>query len=823
MFERSFFRCRLLLLCAVLGLPVADGIASESNNSPEQVAFFENKIRPVLVERCFECHNEDVQESGLRLDSLQAIIDGGERGPAIVVGKAQESLLIHAVNHSEAELQMPEGDKLAAIEIQSLAKWIDMGAPWPGQHYVKTNRPSENKNGPLFTDEQKNFWAFVRPKLPQLPTVKNEAWVQSDLDRFILSRLEAKGLAPAPPATKRTLVRRVYFDLIGLPPTPEQVAEFLSDDSPNSLERLIDSLLASPQYGERWGRHWLDVARYADSNGLDENMAFEFIYKYRDWVIQSFNEDLPYDQFVAHQLAGDLIERADDESNEEYIHRVKAVGFLSVGPKMIADDDPKKKKLDIIDEQLNTLSQAFMGLTVGCARCHDHKFDPIPAWDYYAMASILKSTKTMEHLRVVAPIGLHEFKPAGYDEALAEYDSRRKELIANRDEFLRPILGDKFDKTIKDAKKTRAAVPDDQQEKWKKIQAELAEHEKTRPSLEKVMAVKEGEPEDLRVLVRGNYLAPGEQTKRQFLRIIDGEDSQPIVTDGSGRLELARWIASDQHPLTARVFVNRVWRWRFGAGIVSTPDNFGRLGARPTHPDLLDWLAVTFVTEDKWSLKRFHKRMMLSSTYQMSSEFDENAASLDPTNKWWWRFPRKRLEAEAIRDAILHVSDGLDLTMGGSLMPLKDRSYVTGTASKRQRYNNARRTIYQPVYRSAVYDVLSTFDFPDPATLNGDRSNSVVAPQALLMMNSSLVETSAERLAVNLLASYATDSDRIHALYERAYSRPPREHEQTVILRHLQSASDTASSRGEASDDQLRVWRGVCRAIIAANEFLYVD
>ncbi|MFC1757989.1 PSD1 and planctomycete cytochrome C domain-containing protein, partial [Planctomycetota bacterium] len=796
---------------------------ADANATPEQLVFFENKIRPLLVDRCFECHNEDVQESGLRLDSLQAMVEGGERGPAIVIGKSQQSLLIHSVNHSEADLQMPEGDKLTANEIQDLTKWIDMGAPWPGQSYVESSRKNVAQNGFSLTEEEKSFWAFVRPTLPQLPAIKNETWVQSDLDRFVLARLEAEGLTPAPPATKRALVRRTYFDLIGLPPTPAQVNAFLADDSPDALERLIDSLLATPQYGERWGRHWLDVARYADSNGLDENMAFEFIYKYRDWVIQAFNDDLPYDEFVVHQLAGDLIKQTDDETAEDYIHRVKAVGFLSVGPKMIADDDPKKKKLDIIDEQLNTLSQAFMAMTMGCARCHDHKFDPIPAWDYYAMASILKSTKTMEHLRVVAPIGLHALKPTGYDEAFAAYDSRRKKLLERRNEFLRPILGEKFDAAIKDPTKIDSAIPEDRKQTWNEIKTELSEHEETKPQLEKVMAVTEGDPEDLRVLLRGNYLSPGEQTKRQFLRIIDGEAAEPLVTNGSGRLELARWLASEDHPLTARVFVNRVWRWRFGAGIVATPDNFGRLGARPTHPALLDWLAVTFVSEDNWSLKRLHKRMMLSSTYQMSSRFNERAAAIDPTNALWWRFPRKRLEAEAIRDAILHVSDGLDLTVGGSLMPLKDRAYVTGTASKTQRYDNPRRTIYQPVYRSAVYDVLSSFDFPDPATLDGDRSNSVVAPQALLMMNSSLVEKSAERLAAKLLANWSNDGDRIAALYERAYSRPPRDSETSAILRHLQSAGETDANSEEASQVQLRVWRGVCRTIIAASEFLYLD
>jgi len=366
----------LFVLLLVAGVVVAKEAPSDPNLVREREEFFENKIRPLLIERCFDCHNEDTQESALRLDSLQAMLDGGERGPAIVPGEAKNSLLIHAVNHSEAELQMPEGDKLLAQEIKDLAKWIDDGAIWPGAA-VATRKESASE-GPLFTEEEKSFWAFVPPKLPEMPSVRDEVWVQSDIDRFVLAKLEANELEPAPPASKRSLIRRVYFDLIGLPPRPEQVDAFLADRSPQAFENVVDRLLASPQYGERWGRHWLDVARYADSNGLDENWAFEFIYRYRDWVVDAFNRDLPYDKFVVQQLAGDLVEQTPNETQDDYIQRVIATGFLSVGPKMIADDDPKKKKMDIIDEQLSTVSQTFMGLTVGCARCHDHKFDPIP-------------------------------------------------------------------------------------------------------------------------------------------------------------------------------------------------------------------------------------------------------------------------------------------------------------------------------------------------------------------------------------------------------------------------------------------------------------
>jgi len=839
---------RTLLALAILGCATGFALADETKQAaketPEQTeeranktAFFETHIRPLLIDQCFECHNEDVQESDLRLDSLQAMIDGGERGPAIVIGDAKNSLLIHAVNHSEAELQMPEGDKLTAVEIRNLIQWIDDGAIWPGQQAAA--RRSADDDGPLFTDEEKSFWAFVPPATPALPAVKDTSWVQSDVDRFILARLESQGLRPAPPASKRSLIRRAYFDLIGLPPSPQQVNDFLADDSPRAFERVIDRLLATPQYGERWGRHWLDVARYADSNGLDENWAFEFIYRYRDWVIDAFNDDMPYPQFVAEQLAGDLIKQQPDESLEDYMRRVSAAGFLSVGPKMIADDDPMKKKMDIIDEQLNTVSQTFMGLTVGCARCHDHKFDPIPTWDYYAMASIFKSTKTMEHLRVVAPVSLHEFKPTGYKESMAAYEAELQPLIAARDAFWikhgRENWAEKNQSAAQKAEKRMSegkpfALPK-KPEKWisaskkdefERLAKAVRDHEATKPQSVKVMAPTDGEIEDLKVSLRGNYLTQGAQTRRQFLRIIDGEEPKPIQTKQSGRLELARWITKDDHPLTARVLVNRVWRWRFGHGIVATPDNFGRLGARPTHPELLDWLATTFVS-DGWSIKQLHKRMMLSATYQMSTRYSDRGNEVDPENRLLWRFPRLRLEAEVIRDSILAVSGNLDMSMHGSMMGLKDRSYVTGTASKQQRYDNPRRSVYQPVYRSAVYDVLTAFDFPDPATPTGDRKNSVVAPQALLMMNSPLVADHSRRLATLLLQQYDSDDARLVALFERTVSRPPSERERTSILFHLDETETLLTNSSEETNPGLTAWQGICRAVISSNEFLYLD
>lgn len=823
--------------CCLLLLAHTYCAAADSATSPEKELFFENRIRPLLAERCWDCHNADLAESRLRLDSLQAILDGGDRGPALIPGDAKKSLLMHAVSHSEAELQMPEGDKLSAREIKDLAKWIEEGAIWPGQKAEL--RGPRKKDGPLFSEEEKNFWAFNPPREPDLPAVQNAEWVKSPIDRFILAKLEAAGLEPAPPADKRSLIRRAYFDLIGLPPTPEQVQAFLDDPSPEAFEKVIEELLTSPRYGERWGRHWLDVARYADSNGLDENWAFEHIYKYRDWVIDAFNEDLPYNTFLTHQLAGDLIEQQPEESQDDYLYRVAAAGFLSLGPKMIADDDPKKKKMDIVDEQLNTVGQTFMAMTIGCARCHDHKFDPIPAWDYYAMAGIFKSTRTMEHLKVVAPVWLHKIKPEGYDKELKAFNEVHYPIVKTRDDFWIKHAKEAFlqDKLVPDEVKRRAFnkdkfmlpheaekwVPDQHKQQWKDLAMAVEESDEARPRMITVMAPTEGKPEDLKVSLRGNYLTEGAQTQRQFLRIIEGEEPKPIETKQSGRLELAEWLTNPDHPLTARVMVNRVWRWRFGTGIVATTDNFGRLGERPSHPKLLDWLAVKFV-EDGWSIKAMHRRMMLSSTYQMSTQHNPAATDIDPENRLLHRFPRKRLEAEAIRDTILFVSDNLDFTMHGSLMPLKDRAYVTGTGSNTHSYDNNRRSVYQPIYRSAVYDVLTAFDFPDPATPNGDRQESVIAPQALVMMNSPLVAKNMRRIAERLLDDFSETEPRIENLYQRALSRPPTDKELEVLGNFVNQAIEQNKAEGLKPKEAILIaWQSLARIVISSNEFLYLN
>ena len=549
---------------------------------------------------------------------------------------------------------MPPKGRLNDAEMAELTEWVRTGAVWPESRTTSaTGSPaSRTTKGPAA------FWAFQAPRDPAPPEVQAVDWPCSPLDRFILAALERKGLAPASPADKRTLIRRATFDLTGLPPTPEEV-----DVVPRRRlvrrpsQRVVDRLLASPRYGERWGRHWLDLARYADSNGMDENVAYANAFRYRDYVIHAFNADKPYDQFVKEQIAGDLLARTgDDRLNHE---RLTATGFLVIGPKMLAEDDPVKMEMDIIDEQVDTVGRVFMGLTIGCARCHDHKFDPIPTADYYALAGIFKSTRSMQNHKVVAmwnerPLGT-EAQRAAFEVHEREVNRRTAEIKARVDEAKAALT--RNGRAL--SENPEADFPPETVDELRRLRKDLAEFEKKAPPLRKVMSVEEQAITNLRVHIRGNHLTLGEEVPRRFPRILAGADQTPIDASRSGRLELASWLAQPDHPLTARVMVNRIWLWHFGDGLVRSPDNFGRLGDRPVHPELLDWLAHRFV-ESGWSIKAMHRLIMLSSTYQMSTRYDSQAALVDPENRLHWRMSRRRLEAEAIRDAILAVSGELD-------------------------------------------------------------------------------------------------------------------------------------------------------------------
>ena len=796
----------MLLPCSVAaGDPSAPtSISQDPPGTRAGLAFFEGKVRPVLVEHCHRCHGPEsgAGKARLRVDSLEALLNGGVSGPAIVRGEPARSPLILAVRH-EGDVAMPPRKKLAASEVEALTAWVRMGAPWPDTSRIAA--PAATPGGgtvPRWPESARGFWAFRKPAAASPPPVRDPAWPSSPVDRFILARLEAAGLRPAPAADRRTLLRRVTLDLLGIPPTPGETDSFLRDDSADAFERVVERLLASPRYGERWGRHWLDVARYADSNGMDDNLAYSDAWRYRDYVIRSLNDDRPFDQFLREQIAGDIIAESDPQRRDELI---VATGFLAIGPKMLAEDDPVKQQMDIVDEQLDTTCRVFLGLTMGCARCHDHKFDPVAMSDYYAMAGIFASTRTMLSHRVDSKWN-----------ATALGDPRSVLRLDDVEQII-----DRHDNALVNGNPNR--MTDRERSAHSTL---LEEARKEYAAIPKAMAVAEGRGDDLAIFLRGNHLTRGPVVPRRLPTILAGDEQPSTTRDSSGRLEVARWLTGPRNPLTARVIVNRVWRWHFGRGLVRTVDNFGKLGETPSHPELLDWLANRFIA-DGWSLKALHRRVLLSATYRMGTARDEEAARRDPEDRLLWRWPRHRMDAEALRDSLLAVSGALDSTMGGTLLastPFQDLS-LTGVSRDPNLYRSDRRSVYLPVLRGALYDVFQAFDFPDPAVPNGDRAATTVASQALFMMNGAIVGRASERLADDLLArSGLGDGERLAMACRRILGRPAAPEEVSrweAFLARYQAARSLAAE--PAGRRRRLAWQGLCRALLSSNEFVYVN
>ncbi len=873
--------------------------------SAEQTEFFEKHIRPVLAERCYECHSaEKKTKGGLALDTRESTLKGGDTGPPLVAGDPEKSLLIEAVRYTNHDLQMPPKKRLSDAQVKALEDWVKMGAPDP-----RDAAPAAKVAKTIDINEGRKHWAFTPLARVEPPNVPPLA---SPIDGFIETGLKQQGLKPAPPADKRTLLRRATFDLIGLPPTPQEMDAFLADTTPDAFDRVIERLLASPHYGERWGRHWLDVARYADSNGLDENIAFGNAWRYRDYVVRSFNEDKPFDQFLIEQIAGDLLPRSEEA--------MTATGFLALGARVLAEPDVQKLEMDIIDEQIDTMGKAFMGMTLGCVRCHDHKFDPISQEDYYAMAAIFRSTRSLaaekmgaikfwyEH-SLATPAQVEEKKK--FDEALkakkaevtkfigvartavkvelqqhaADYlaaaallpakakladaepiakthgldadivlssrlyldrnathpvFAKWRKLAPQQDaeairQHYKPIFaealqakkGPEYDALV-DAKGF-LALPDKDADildsptlaKIAAMNKEVEDFQAKQPDLPALMGVAEAETvKTLPVHIRGSYLTLGKPVERGFPEVMRTSFSKPILpAKRSGRLELARWMASSEHPLTARVIVNRVWRWHFGQGIVSTTDNFGLLGGKPSHPELLDWLARTFI-ENGWSIKDLHRLIMKSATYQQTSHVAAAAPGqadprlIDPENRLLWRANIQRLEAEQIRDAMLFTSGWLDTTVGGKTIPLRNREFVFNHTSKdATTYESPRRALYLPIIRNHLYDMLEQFDYPDPTMPTGSRNSTVIAPQALIMMNAPVVMESSTRLA-RRLADLPDDEQRLQQAYAALFGRPPADHEKADAFALLRDLS--------AADKPERAWPLLCQTLFAANEFIYL-
>lgn len=820
----------IISLVALLLMPpesIARAAGSPAQDDRDGIAFFETEIRPLLVERCYSCHSDDAPRvrGGLKLDSAEGLRLGGDLGPSLVPGDPENSLLIEAVRYDDELLKMPPSGKLTDHQIEQLVRWVEMGAPDPRTDSAPASPDPSRGDSP-----DVDLWSFRPPTEPALPEVSDPSWPRSDLDRFILAALDAEGMSPAPPADRRTLIRRATFDLTGLPPTPGEIVDFLDDDAPDpeAFDRVIDRLLASPAYGERWGRHWLDVARYADSNGSDENVAHGHAWRYRDYVVDAFNHDLPYDQFVVEQIAGDQL-RQDEETGPSHAQLI-ATGFLSLGPKVLAEPDQQKMEMDIIDEQLDTLGRAFLGLTIGCARCHDHKFDPISAADYYGLAGIFKSTQTMESLKTVARWYEHPIpapddleRQAEHEQAIASLENMINERVSQANARLIAEQGEGF--TLPDD--PEPLYPAELADELKRLRDDLKTRKESAPQLPSAMGVTDGTTiDDLAIHIRGSHLTLGEVVPRGVPEAIPGPASPEFDSTRSGRLALARWIVDEGNPLTSRVMVNRVWRWHMGRGIVTSTDNFGVLGSLPTHPGLLDWLSLRFM-EDGWSVKALHRRIMGSRTYQMSSTHDPKAAAADPENRLFWRMNVRRIEAEAIRDSLLAVAGRLDRSLGGSLLTVDNRAYFFDHTSKDlTRYDTDRRSLYLPVVRNHLYDVFQLFDAPDASVPVGDRETTTVAPQALFLMNSGLVMDLATDLASDLRdRADLDDTGRVALLFDRALGRPPTASESERALDAIGRLADDFRSNGDNPDDGaiwLRSWSAFCQVILSSDEFVTI-
>jgi hypothetical protein len=793
--------------------------------SPEALEFFEKNIRPVLADRCYECHSASSQKirGAFLLDSREGLLKGGETGtPAIVPGQPEQSLLIKAIRYTDKYLQMPPKERLTREQVSDFEKWIQLGAPDPRTRTEPVLIPSDEIN----FEAAKKFWSFQPISKPALPEVKNPSWPGSPIDHFILAKLEEKGLAPAPPTDKRTLIRRATFDLIGLPPAPEEIEAFLADDSPGAFEKVIDRLLASPHYGERWGRHWLDLVRYADTSGCNSDFPIPSAYKYRDYVIDSFNRDKPYDQFVREQIAGDLMPA---ETEEERYERIIATGYLATSRRFGSRNNENHLTLE---DTIDNLGKAVLGLSVSCARCHDHKYDPVSMRDYYGLYGILKSTwfafpgtEIYRNPKDFVPLA-----PAAEAEALRKYQAELAELddrierlqverrALDRVEQARAEKGEPAPSPAPDARTLLHVKAELEDARTRQRQLE------NRPvTVEKAYAVSEGTPAHARLHKKGDPRAEGDEVPRGFLEILGGQQL-PAEANGSGRKELAGWLTGSENPLTARVMVNRIWQHHFGRGIVSTPNDFGTRGQAPSHPELLDYLAVRFI-ESGWSMKAMHKLMMLSQTYRMSSAENPAFAEADPENKFFWKFHRQRLSAEQIRDAILAISGSLDRTMGGPhpFPPEKEWRYTQHRPFIAV-YETDQRSVYLMQQRIKKHPFLEIFDGADPNAITGERPLSTTAIQALYMMNAPLVHAQSDKFAVRVGLASRDDHARIDYAHRLAFGRPATREEIDIALSYLQDAEEKMRRAGIPSDQLFRAaLASYTRVLFSSNEFLFVD
>jgi mono/diheme cytochrome c family protein len=894
-------------LVPLLGWAAAPPVTKRSVPSAEAVAFFETHVRPMLVEHCVSCHGAKAQRGGLRVDSRAALLKGGDSGPALTPGEPAKSLMVKAV-HRDGELKMPPKakDALSPSAVANLETWIRAGATWPIE---AASKPAASS----IAEARKTHWSFRPVSRPTPPVNRNAGWGKTPVDHFILAKLEAKCLTPAPETNRRTLIRRVTFDLLGLPPTPEEVEAFVKDPASDAYERLVDRLLANPAYGERWGRHWLDVARYSDTKGyvFNEERRYPYSYTYRDYVIRAFNEDRPYDQFILEQLAADKLDLGSDS------RPLAAMGYLTLGRRFL-NNVP-----DIIDDRIDVTMRGLQGLTVGCARCHDHKFDPIPSRDYYSLYGVFASSMEPKNLPLIArpaesaalaafekelkvrEDAANAFIAAKVPEVRKLYRAHTAEYLLaatlkdpsrvvdlNRPMFMRwtaflvearkkhnPVLAPWFALSALSEKEFAAKAPTLMAEFAANLSAErpihplvanlffttnpptsvkeladryaalLAESDKGKPDhavirttlggpselpaaeIEKyfnrahrdalvklrkkvdewkatgpgapprAMVLNDGPIFNPYVFLRGNQNNHGVSVPRQFVEVVAGETRQPFK-QGSGRLELAKAIASKDNPLTARVLVNRVWMHHFGKGIVATPSDFGFRGEPPTHPELLDWLASNFM-DNGWSVKKLQRTIVLSATYRQGIVDNAKARGVDPDNTLLWRMNRRRLEFEALRDSLLAVAGRLDAKMGGPGVEI--------TASP----SPPRRTVYGYIERQNLPGVFRTFDLASPDASTPQRFTTTVPQQALFLMNNPFVQEQAKALLARPdVTGQKTDAERVDRMVRLAYGRPAESEEIALALEFVKSVTGKS---------ELSAWEQYAQVLLLGNEFAFVD
>ena len=856
------------LVWALLVLGVCGPLTAQTTKKVS----FANDVAPLLSRACMKCHGLASPMANLDLRTRAGALKGGQHGPAIVPGDAPPASCT-SMSPRQEQPQMPLGGKLSAEEIAVLKSWIDSGADWDSSVALSSDAaPASAATEKKFTDAQRNYWAFQKVVKPAVPSVKAKSWVRTPVDAFILAKLEEKNLKPNPPADKITLLRRAYFDLIGLPPTPEQVQAFLSDKSPQAFEKVVSELLASPHYGERWGRHWLDLARYADTQGFKADETRPNVWRYRDYVIDAFNRDLPYDRFIKEQIAGDELYPNDPAAKI-------ATGFNRLWPDESNLANPILMRQEILDDITDTVASVFTGLTYGCAKCHDHKFDPILQKDYYKLQAFFAGTTNADRTSL-----LTGEQASAYQQQYAEWDAKTRDIRAAMNQILEEgrlnITKDAIGMFPKEAQEAVFTPPEkrtamqwqmyyrsasrlpkdaavekslkgDVKERYAALKKELAQYDSIKPPdppVAEAMVDQGREAPATHILAKGVWDAPLDEVQPGFLSIIDPNPAKIVPPEGmqsSGRrTALANWLTAPSNPLPSRVMVNRIWHYHFGQGIVGSPSDFGIMGERPSNPQLLDYLASAFV-ENGWSIKNMHRMIMLSNAYQQSSAYQEAAAKVDPDDKLVWRFARRRLEGEVIRDSMLFAGNQLNLKMGGPgvfppLPPgvsMPGSNYLNWKTEKDQAEAN-RRSVYIFVKRNLRYPMFETFDFPDTHEPCPRRNATVTPTQPLALMNDELVMEWSRALASRVLNDSGLSAEQqIERAYRLLLSRAPNPEESKSILDFLNEQSGLIAERLAKGDKvpmpdavpqgmtpaRAAAFVDLCHTLLNSNEFIYMN